>query len=43
MEHKTARFYSSSPLVPSPMELEERMEKTINYVNSFDNSNIDNN
>ena len=43
MDQKTARLYSSNPLVPSPMELEDRLEKTINYVNSFDNSNNENN
>ena len=43
MDQKTARLYSSGPLVPSSMELEDGLEKTINYVNSFDNSIKDNN
>ena len=38
MDQKTARLYSSSPLVPSPIELEDWLEKTIIFVNSFDNS-----
>ena len=43
MHQKTARLYSSGPLVPSSMELEDRWEKTINYVNSFGKLIKDNN
>ena len=38
MEQKTAKLYPSAPLMSSNQDLEQRLEKKLNDVNSFDNS-----
>ena len=38
MEQKTERFYPSAPL--ESIDLDQRLEKKLNNVNSFNNSNI---